>query len=272
MKRIILSLVAAAAALALPSCLQNETTIHLKKDGSGIIVEETVFGAQMMAMLGQMAAFGAPGDDPLADLVSEEKATERASQFGEGVTFVKAEKIERNGGQGARITYAFKDISSVRIAAGDAAKAAMPDLGGAALAAAEEADPITFAYADDKLTINLPQPKPAEGEAAGGENIPLSEEEANPEMEAMIKQMLGDMKIALRVLVEPGIAATNATHRDGNTITLMEMDMGKLIEQEGALRKLGTLDQANPQAALEAIKTIDGVKMETETTVTVTVE
>lgn len=272
MKRIILSLVAAAAALALPSCLQNETTIHLKKDGSGTIVEETVFGAQMMAMLGQMAAFGAPGEDPLADLVSEEKATERASQLGEGVTFVKAEKIERNGGKGARITYAFQDISAVRIAAGDAAKTAMPDLGGAALAAAEEADPITFAFADNKLTINLPQPKPGEGETADGENIPLSEEEANPEMEGMIKQMLGDMKIALRVVVEPGIAATNATHRDGNTITLMEMDMAKLMEQEGALRKLGTLDQSNPQAAFEAIKTIDGVKMETEKTVTVTVE
>ena len=42
------------AALALPSCLQQATTIHLNKDGSGTLVEETTLGAQASAMLEQM--------------------------------------------------------------------------------------------------------------------------------------------------------------------------------------------------------------------------
>ena len=52
MKRILLPFVSLLTALALPSCLQQATTIHLNKDGSGTIVEETTFGAQMAAMLG----------------------------------------------------------------------------------------------------------------------------------------------------------------------------------------------------------------------------
>jgi hypothetical protein len=43
------------AALALPGCLQNETTITLNKDGCGTIFVETLLGAQMMTMLTQFA-------------------------------------------------------------------------------------------------------------------------------------------------------------------------------------------------------------------------
>lgn len=272
MKRLALALASALIGLSLPSCLQSETTISLNKDGSGTIVEETTFGAQMVAMIGQMAALGAPGDDPLSNLSSEEKATTRATELGEGVTFSKAVAVtKRDGAKGARVTYEFKDINTVRFAAGDSVKSAFPDAGGAALDAVENAPPLKFSYADGKLVITLPQP---EKEAAGEElaEIPATDEEANPEMEAMMKQMLGDMKVALRVVVEPGISATNATHRVGNTITLMEMDMGQLLKEEGTLKKLSALDQSDPAASLEAIKNIPGVKMETQEKVEITLD
>jgi len=271
MKRLVLTLASALIGLSLPSCLQSETTINLNKDGSGTIVEETTFGAQMVAMIEQMAALGAPGDDPLSNLSSEEKAKTRATELGEGVTFSKAEAVNRAGAKGARVTYEFKDINTVRLAAGDSVKSAFPDAGGAALDAAENAPPLKFSYADGKLVITLPQP---EKEAAGEElaEFPVTDEEGNPEMEAMMKQMLGDMKVALRVVVEPGISATNATHRDGKTITLMEMNMGELLKEEGTLKKLAALDQSDPAASLEAIKGIPGVKMETQEKVEVTLD
>ena len=51
MKKLLLAATSALIALALPGCLQNETTIHLNKDGSGTLVEETKLGAQMLAYL-----------------------------------------------------------------------------------------------------------------------------------------------------------------------------------------------------------------------------
>ncbi len=94
----------------------------------------------------------------------------------------------------------------------------------------------------------------------------------NPEAEAMMKQMMGDMKMSLKVVIEPGISETNATHQTGNTITLMEMNMGKLVENVDNLKKLGSVDQNDPAAAMAALKGIDGVKMETKREVTVKVK
>lgn len=61
MKRLLLPALAAAAALSLSSCFQSETVIHLNKDGSGTIVETNTVGAQMIAMMGQMAGLGGEG-------------------------------------------------------------------------------------------------------------------------------------------------------------------------------------------------------------------
>ena len=67
-------------------------------------------------------------------------------------------------------------------------------------------------------------------------------------------------------------AETNASHKDGNTITLFEMEMGKLMENADNLKKLGKVDQKNPAAAMEALKGIPGVKFETAKELTVTVK
>ncbi len=271
MKRILLSIVAALAAGLLTSCLQNETTIRLNKDGSGTLVEETTLGAQALAMLEQMAAMGggAPGDDPLADMASEEKAKARAADLGEGVTVAKIEPLERNGARGARVTYQFEDINKLRLAPGDAAKTVMPDMPGAAVTAAEDAEPITFSYEGGKLVVNLPQPEP---KPAGSDEVPEMNAEENPQMEAMLKEMLGDMKMALRIVAEPGIDKTDATHRDGNTVTLMEMDMGKLLQEEGALKKLTSIDQSDPEAAMKALRGLEGAKVESKRQIEIVLE
>lgn len=88
---------------------------------------------------------------------------------------------------------------------------------------------------------------------------------------AMMKQMCGDMKMSLKLAVEPGIGETNATHREGNTITLMEMNMGKIVENPDAMKKLGKMDpKQDPTVAMEALKGIDGIKVEAQKEVTVT--
>ena len=78
MKKILLAMASAVTALVLPGCFQSETTIHLNKDGSGTLVEETRLGAQMLAMMDQMAAGLGGGEkakaDPVKQMFSDEKA------------------------------------------------------------------------------------------------------------------------------------------------------------------------------------------------------
>lgn len=271
MKRIATCLLATLALLVLPGCLQNETTIHLNKDGSGTVVDQTTFGAQMLEMLDQMAGFGgggaaAPPKDPVADTFSEEKGKARAATMGEGVTFVSSEPIKTATGRGARMTFKFADINMLQLSMGDNLKTLSP-MGGGEAPAGPKAKPMGFSYAGGKLVMTMPEPEKPAAETPKPEAPDMD----NPQAEAMMKQMLGDMKISLKLVAESGIAETDATYHDGKSITLVEMDMGKVIAQPGAMKKLNSADRNDPAAAMEALKGIDGMKMETKKQVVVKV-
>lgn len=283
MKRPILFLASIISALSLTSCLQNETTIHLNKDGSGTLVEETTLGAQMLAMMDQMSALGgiAPGagggadkKDPVAEMFSEEKAKARAAKLGEGVTLEKNETIDKKGNKGGRATYHFADINKLKISASDGMKDMSPM--GDQAPAGKKSNPIVFTYAAGELTIAMPEPEKPEVPAGGVEapkgDIPKGDPDRGEPGEqeiAMMKQMMGDMKMSLKVVIEPGIAETNATNREGNTITLMEMEMGKLFENPEVMKNFSKIDKQDPSASLELMKGIPGVKFEVQKKVTV---
>lgn len=266
MKAFILILAATISALFLTSCLQNETTLHLNKDGSGTLVEETTLGAQMMAMMDQMAAMGGPGggkNAPLAGMFSEAKAKDRATKLGEGVTLEKNEALNKAGNKGGRATYHFVDINKLKISPTDSMKNLSP-MGEMAASKQKASKPIDFKYADGTLCIVMPRPKPKDDQPAvpAPDAHPRRKDAPSEQEIGMMKQMMGDMKIGFKIVIEPGIAETNATHRDGNTITLMDMEMGKLFENPEVIKKLGTIDKQDPAASLDLMKGIPGVKFE----------
>jgi hypothetical protein len=279
MKTPFLAIASALAVLVLPGCFQSETTIHLNKDGSGTLVEETKLSGQMLAMMDQMAAGfggGAAKEDPTAKMFSEDKAKDRAATLGEGVTFEKSEAVTANGAKGARVTYKFKDINTLKVTTSDGMKNASPMGGMPGAPAAKKGEPIRFQYADGKLVVKMPvdqAAKEAAGEAAADSPADAAEmpDMNSPEAAAM-KEMFADMKMSLKLVVEPGIAETDATHKEGNTITLVEMEMGKLMENADEFKKLQKVDQKDPVAAMEALKNIKGVKFETKETISVTLK
>jgi hypothetical protein len=279
-KKSLAAILAAVSTFALSACFQHETVIHLKKDGSGTIVEETRMSGQMLAMMNQFAAGfggeenagGAAAKDPVADMLSAEKANERAAQIGEGVTVEKIEPATVGASKGARITYRFADINKIRLSTSDtvspmAAPGGMPE---ATKPAAEEKKPITFSYKDGTLVIRTDTGMKPDKETADVEKPEMPENAAeNEEAMAMMKQMFADMKVSIKLVADSGIDDTDASHRDGDSITLMEMDMGKLMENMENLKKLTAIDQNDPAAAMEAIKGIEGVKAEVKPEVTV---
>ncbi len=285
-----LAVLAASTALALSSCLEHEATVTIKADGSGTMVEETVLGAEATAMFGQMAqmggaaAFGgsapaAPAADPFDAMFGEEAAKKKAAKMGEGVSISKIEKIDRDGRRGARVTYAFQDINKLQLKLDSGTESVAGAGGGGgpigpssteegAVPGRPESKPVRFRFAGGKLTILSPKPDPAPAEASPAAEVP-GDAAARGQAAEMAKAMLGDMKMAIRIVVEPGIRKTNASHVDGNRITLMEMDFGKLLDDPKGMAAFEKLQGAKPENASALLKGIAGVRMETEEEVVV---
>jgi len=259
----------------LSSCFEYETEITVNKDGSGTISEETVFGEQMIGMLEMAAAQngGGGGQNPLTELKDEAKAKAKATAYGEGVTFDKIEEVKRNGGKGVRITYKFTDINKVTFnpsgALGDMVPGA--EAPGAEAVERVKEEQAKFQFADGKLTIILPgvdeDAKDASDDSTEGDDLDPNDPQA-----AMMMEMMRGMKVSAKVTVAPEIAETNATHRNGNTVTLFEMNFDEIMKNPDGMKSLQKLDMKDRAKAAEALTKVKGVKAETKEKVTITIK
>ena len=130
------------AAMVISGCMQMEMLVKVKSDGSGTI--ETTMGMSK-ATFGMMGEMQTGDDDPF----SEETARQNAAQYGTGVTFRSAEKIDNDEMVGLRAVYDFTDINTV---------AATPSGGQEGMeAGAMEAVTFSFDPADGgTLTVIMP--------------------------------------------------------------------------------------------------------------------
>ena len=81
-------------------------------------------------------------------------------------------------------------------------------------------------------------------------------------MMAQMMKVFEGMRIAFSVEVEGTILETNAMHREGSRVTLIDIDFGKLIEMPERFKKIG---QAQPKTLEEAkllMKDIPGIKVD----------
>ncbi len=274
MKKYILSATSLLILLSLNSCFQTETTIHLNKDGSGKIIEESRLSAHMLAMQSSIEIGEDGALDPLKEMASEEKAKERATELGEGVTLVKIEPITVGTSKGVRITYRFADINKIRISTDDMMYSMNTD-NSAEAKDKENIDKkyIVFNYKDG--TLNISQITPSEKEEKEDKGAAENEKELEPDLQiAMVNHILADMKLSIKLVVDSGISETNATHRDGDTVTLMEIEINKLMENPEKMKKLLELSNsadpssANRSAFIELIKNVEGIKYEVNPKIT----
>lgn len=265
MKMTLKLLGAALLALLTSSCLEHSATISLNKDGSGTITEETLFSAEASAMMAQMPA---GGQDPAAKFADAGKAAETAAKMGEGVTVEMAEAIDKDGRKGGRVVYKFADINKVKYGFGKAMADAGSSMGPPGEAKPED-QPMTFQYADGTLTLVNPDQKADAKPAGPGGDAPDDAPEPGAQELEMMKGVFKDMKMSLKVTAPGGIAESNATHVDGNTVTLMEIAFGKLIADPANMKKLNAMKDESPAQVAAAFKDVDGLKIETKDEVTV---
>ncbi len=267
-----------ASVLAIAGCISDSQAVKLNADGSGTLTSTTVMKTaaleKMKKMIEEMAkAFGgaqAQGKPP--ELFSEDEAKGKAAKMGEGVEFVSAEKIKTKDEEGIKATYKFKDITKLKIKSqpDPPGGGAGPGLG----PQAPQSDPITFKFARQAggnllLTVVNPAKK---AEAAAKEAPPAVPPGAEPPAEAqlaMMKEMMGGLKMSLTVEVAGRIVKTNSPHVSGSTVTILEMDFDKML---GDMDKMKELMAASPKSLEEAkalMKEFPGVKVNLEPEVTV---
>jgi len=256
-------------ALALTSCVELSSLITVNKDGSGTIEETVLMGAQLQAMVASIppAQEGADvGDNPAAALGSlvpnKAKAEENAKKYGEGVTVKSVEEVTLPDGRGgAKVTYSFTDINKVKYQPGHAQ----------AENQGVKQEPVTFALSGDELKVKVPQGNADNVEKPNAEDIKKMQE-IDPAQMAMMKPMFAGMRFAFTVKAASGIASSDATHQDGDTVTLMDVQVEKLLDNADTLKKLATImedGEPDPKKLAEEFKGIEGIKAEEKEEVTI---
>ena len=303
MKPTLRSLCGILAATLLSGCFQVETVVSVKPDGSGTVTESVMMPKSMLEQMKQMTEGFAKGlgeaakaADPNAkvpadatasaskgfDLMDEKKLKEQASKMGSGVTFVSAKKVTNDKGEGYVATYAFTDINQLRIDQSPSDN--MPDAGpmggpggsgGDEAKREEKSEPITFQFKKGKvaeLIVKNPSPQ-TDPAAKSSEKKPEDSAPGGEEMAMMVmQQMFKDMRMSLKLEIADGIAETNASHVEGNVVTLIDMPFGKLLADPANMKKLEAMKDASPADAAAAFKDIAGLKIETKEEVTVKVK
>ena len=176
------------------------------------------------------------------------------------MTFQKVEKVKNDVGEGAKVTFAFTDITKVK------ADLDMQDLNPRAQAVGGEddkdKDTVAFDFAKGspaKLTVKMTHksrakdddgPDPTEG----------------PQF-AQAAQMMKGMKMTMAIEVEGKIADTDAAHRDGSRVTLAEVPFDGLLKDPSKFKALNKAKEW-PEA-LKVLKEVPGVKVEPKDAVTI---
>jgi hypothetical protein len=276
------------AFLTLTACIQVETVVKVKTDGSGTIEETFVMRKdlleQMKKVMEEMAKgmaevltdeekAGRPqensGTKPKAeafDFFDEAKLKENAKNMGEGVTFLSGSKIATDDFEGYKAIYSFEDINKIRINQNPGEKVpSVPHEGGSGTDSKRK-EHVVFAFQKGKpaeLIIHSPK-RSIDPKAQDAEDTQASQNNEKPsdEMAAQVKELFRGMKIALSVAVDGNIVETNATHRDGSKITLVEMDVGKLIEKPELFLKLSQSQLKSLEESKVLMQQIPGIKVD----------
>ncbi len=168
-----------------------------------------------------------------------------------GPLFLAAAKLKsvepynKDGRKGTIVVYSFKDINDLKYSPDGSSL----NMGGGddGLEAEAAEKPLQFSYKDDTLTlINKDEKKEGPEDPADDDKEEMGDQEL-----AMAKQMLGDMRISLKLNFPGGLAKTNASHVDGNKATIMDIQVGKILEQP---EKFKELNRAEPETPAEMLK------------------
>jgi hypothetical protein len=246
-------------------CISVDSVVKVKADGTGTIEQTMLINGSAMGMMGMMggqqgaADKAAPKLDP-ATLFSNEKLAAEASNLGEGVTFLSSTPVTQGEMKGVKAVYAFKDFNTLKVST------ALPDLneGSTEMKGKGEPLPMTLTRKGGNSIITLDMLDRLKKGAAAADAPAKSADtpEMPKEMMAMLAPMFKDMRVAISLEPQGTLVRTNATHVQGQRITLFDVAFGEIFADPAGIEKLEKLGN-NPsiEQIRTALKGMKGIKI-----------
>lgn len=264
LKKLFMAIVAIMAMFIFSGCMQGDTVVKVKSDGSGTIEKTVLLRKDMLGMIKSMSMLSKGQGEPQQEFkfFDEAKLKADASSNGEGVVYVSGEEISTDKFEGYKAVYAFTDINKVSI---DQNPNSDTPKGQKDNAPKEH---LSFRFVDGKENpsklVVFGTGKRKNGN--GSSNTKIQPNISSPESMKVLEQiktMIDGMRLSLSVEVDGEITNTNATYRDGSEVTLMEMDFGRLMDNPEVLMELGSHDEMTMAETKEMLKDIKGMKVDT---------
>ncbi len=246
-------------------CISVDSVVKVKADGTGTIEQTMLINGSAMGMMSMMggeqgaADKAAPKIDP-ATIFSNEKLAAEAANLGEGVSFVSSTPVTQGQMKGVKAIYAFKDFNTLKVST------ALPDLneGSTEMKGKGQPLPMTLTRKGGNSIITLDmldQLKKGAGAAADAPAKP-ADSEMPKEMMAMLAPMFKDMRVAISLEPQGTLVRTNATHVQGQRITLFDVAFGEIFADPAGIEKLEKLGN-NPSLdqVRTALKGMKGIKI-----------
>jgi hypothetical protein len=255
------------AAIFLNGCIEMHTLITVKKDGSGLVEENIFVGKEVINMFKEFATSFGDSTQPQHEfnLFEEEKIKTKTSDFGEEIEFVSMENIKTEEKEGYKALYKFKDLNFVRVNQDPSNEMPMAE-------SKDETKPaneyVFFKFIKGKpnrIEFKMPdEPKKEDKsveQSKTGETTETSTDADSSAMESMIKFMK-DMKAKFEIRVDGKITNTNATHVDGNTVTLFDIDFAQLLSDKDKLEQFKKFNPDSFEEVKKLVSGIPGIKVE----------
>jgi hypothetical protein len=234
-------------------CISVDSVVKVKADGTGTIEQTMLINSSAMGMMSMMGG-GQEGTEAKAKLdpavlFSKDKLQAEAANLGDGVTFVSSTPLAQGDMKGVKAVYAFTDFNALKVST------ALPDLedGGTQVKGKGERLPMVLSRsgASSLITLDmLDKPDASKGDAPKkAEGAP----EMPKEMMAMLAPMFKDMRVAISLEPQGTLVRTNATHVQGQRITLFDVAFGEVFADPAGLEKLEKLGN-NP--SMNDIRTV----------------
>jgi hypothetical protein len=253
----------AVLSLCLTGCLEFDVLVKVKPDGSGTVEQTVLVNKSVLNNIKEAAASIGAGQDSSAEeinLIDREKLLQEAKSMGKGVRFIDAKPFSANDLDGYIAYFEFTDINTVTLNQNPSGKTPMAKE--ADQTAAEE--PVTFSLRRGQpsiLTIHLPEKSFAPDSAETGS------EESQPESNdttglSMMMSLMKGFRMSIAVQIEGKILEAEATHVDGNRVTLLEVDFEQLARDSNRFAELTKQQPQTVEEAKQLLKNIPGIKFE----------
>ncbi|NTW84304.1 MAG: hypothetical protein HGB36_13250 [Chlorobiaceae bacterium] len=252
-----------ALLLTLAGCLEVSTVVHVKPDGSGTVSERILISREAFSQMKPVE--GKDKNDQPGKVPDKTRIEKKTREMGEGVTFVDVHPVETKSHEGYETVYAFRDINQLKISRNpDTESTADSSAGTASIKKNRQYVKFVFSKGEpSKLKILMDQEPGEKTQSATSPATPPADPEQQKMMADLMKQFFKGMRVFLAVDVDGSLVSTNATHRSGKRITLVDVNFDKLIahpRQFAAFNASGS--GASTQQMEKIMKNITGIRVE----------